>query len=160
MVEVAPVHQNFENQEVSLAAFDVAETSYITTDLVLRSKFDLTHLVRALERRKVFLLGEIQKYEGTWMATLELITIQREGRKNDPEKDISKMLKAIMQFDETELKHWNACKSRTFSLGYESGPKPFEFTSLLSPKLIRAIAEVNAGVEIVIYQRLAVETVN
>lgn len=46
---------------------------------------------------------------------------------------------------------WNSCLRKTFDAGFESGKSPDDFQSEIRPEIVRQVAELDAGIAIIIY---------
>lgn len=124
---------------------------YIITDLELRSSLDLALLADALTDQgfALYYAGPSPGQDGSWSAHFTV-----SSGVDEPDQDITMMLKAIESLDEPARSLWASCISRDFNIGYQCGVKPQAFYQQLSPVTLAGMAAVGAGIVLTLYPDL------
>ncbi len=117
---------------------------YITTDLNLESKEDLSQLAISLCRDESPHLNE-------WVNTTYNLRLGGIGHKNSTVNDIEIFCDRIESLSEDAKELWNNCESRILDIGFGSGMEPNNLTTLLPEELIRRISKLKLSIEITIY---------
>ena len=117
---------------------------YLTVDLVVKSREDLTPIVNDFGE-EVFVLHN-GKTGDFYHAYLE-ISERYEG----PNKEIGFFCSLIEALGPVERQIWDNCFSKTFDIGYECGDSNRSFSSELRPEVIERIANCGGSIEITIY---------
>lgn len=117
---------------------------YITTDLNLKSKEDLSQLALNLCRDESPHLNE-------WVNNTFELRLGGIGIDNLPAKDIELFCVRIESLTLENKKVWNNCESRILDIAFEGGDTPNNLTSLLDEQLLLRISKLKLGIEITIY---------
>lgn len=117
---------------------------YITTDLNLKSKEDLSQLAANLCHDESPHLNE-------WVNNTYELRLGGIGIENSPANDIELFCKRIESLTVETKKLWNNCESRILDIAFEGGDNPNNLTSLLPEELILRLGKLKLGIEITIY---------
>jgi hypothetical protein len=117
---------------------------YITTDLNLKSKEDLSELAKNL-------CIDENPHLNEWVNDLYELRIGGTGIDNIPSNDIELFCKKIESLTAKNIVIWNNCESRILDIAFEGGDTPNNLTSLLSEQLILRLSKLKLGIEITIY---------
>lgn len=117
---------------------------YLTVDLVLKSRDELTPIVNIFGE-EVLVLSNGKSGE-FYSAFLE-IAHSHEG----PNEDISHFCSLIESLGLAERKIWDNCFCKAFDIGYECGGSNRSFSSELRPEVVEKIARCGGSIEVTIY---------
>jgi hypothetical protein len=118
-------------------------TEFLNVDLDVESNEDLTPLVRALEKDAPPIHhGELEK--GVKRASFELA---EEPADADP--GIRSFVRILQKLPGDARGAWDRARSRTFSIGVQSGLETLELS--IAPETLRAAAELNASISFTVY---------
>jgi hypothetical protein len=120
------------------------QIKYITTDLNLISKEDLSELAKNLCKDDDPHLNE-------WVNDTYELRLGGTGVKNTPSKDIELFCSKIEELNSECSEFWKNCESRIFDIAFEGGDTPNNLTSLLNEQLILRLSKLKLGIEITIY---------
>ncbi len=120
------------------------EVSYINTDLDIESAGALSRIIEEFGE-EVFVLhhGAAKGYN---RASFEI-----SGPGECADDTIGRFCHLVEQLSEDARQLWDACVSRTFDIGYDSGDSANRHQSALRPQTIRRAADIGAGITITIY---------
>ncbi|MBI3946577.1 MAG: hypothetical protein HY321_11705 [Armatimonadetes bacterium] len=120
------------------------EPAYINTDLDLESAGDLSPILDEFGE-EVFVLfhGSARGYD---LATLEVAAMDLSA-----DGAVARFCHLVGNLSEESRGVWDACVSRTFDIGYESGESGARYRSELRPETVRQAAAVGAGILVTIY---------
>lgn len=120
------------------------EIQYLNTDLDIESKSDLSKIVEEFgEDVLVLHHGERRGYQH---ASFEIA-----GGGTDADATINSFCVLIESLPSEVREIWDACCSRVFDVGYESGGSPQNFRSEIRASTIQRVANIGAGVAITVY---------
>jgi hypothetical protein len=117
---------------------------YITTDLNLESKEDLSQLATNLCHDESPHLNE-------WVNNTYKLRLGGIGIQNSPVNDIEIFCERIESLSVENEELWNNCESRILDIAFEGGDEPNNLTSLLDEGLLLRISKLKLGIEITIY---------
>lgn len=121
-------------------------SSYLTTDLDLRSEYSISQLLRELDEDCV-VLAHLEDNDGLHSATVEVTFVAEHPT---PESEIRVLLAAIAGLSEEARREWNQCHCRVFNMGFRfEERKPTHH--LLSAELVQRIVEVGGSISITLY---------
>jgi hypothetical protein len=128
------------------AASKKFRTRYVTTDLHLESKMDLTPLAEAFDRKGLIVYHVMKWESGLWQSRF-----RTSKGYILPDKNIVRMLNAVESLNKTSRSLWEACTVRNFDIAYDCGEEPGQFIQRLSSTTIQRIAQVGAAVVLTLY---------
>jgi hypothetical protein len=129
--------ENMSNKE-----YDI---QFLNVDLELESEYDLSRLVKDLgEEIMVMHDGTIRNYH-------HLACEITSGNMSGADEIINDFCPLIEQFPPDIKSLWEACCTRIFDIGYESGSRPQSFRSELRASTLQRVANIGAGIIITIY---------
>lgn len=117
---------------------------YITTDLNLKSKEDLSELAKNLCKDENPHLNE-------WVNDFYELRLGGTGIENLPSNDIELFCTRIEALTEKNIEIWKKCESRILDIAFEGGDTPNNLTSPLDEQLIFRLSKLKLGIEITIY---------
>jgi hypothetical protein len=117
---------------------------YITTDLNLKSKEDLSQLSTNLCHDESPHLNE-------WVNKTYELRLGGIGIEKSPANDIELFCNRVEALSIENQKLWENCESRILDIAFEGGDTPNNLTSLLDEHLIYRIGKLKLGIEITIY---------
>ena len=117
---------------------------FLNVDLDIQSSQDISLMLKELGE-KIFILHHEQQ-ENYYFARLE-INIDAPNA----DETINYFCDLIENLSEDSQNIWDACFSKVFDIGYESGNQPNYFTSKINPVTVKRIANIDAGLNITIY---------
>lgn len=122
----------------------MAKAKFLNVDLHLHTRSYIPKLIAALGRGVFVLHGE------SYRTTFEVAT-GRGGLSID--QTIAAFYTAYRGLDAENLRRWNNCKSRIFSIGIECGTRPEQHQAnfSLSAKSIARILEMRGVVDLTLY---------
>lgn len=121
------------------------KTRFANVDLDIHSQIDLQPLVDALGKRIIELyVGRVRR---TYEAHLELAS----GRNQTPTSIIIGLCKLIEALPPAKRKLWDSAKKKSFDIGISAPTRGTHFWGAVSPRAVRAAAEVGAQIAITVY---------
>ena len=123
-----------------------APAQFLNLDLVLKSKSDLTTIIKYFDE-KAFVLSH-EEYNGQWTLVMELAD---EELARNPSEYTQRFLAIISAFPDAIRDVWKACTSRTFAYGFDGGSNSPALESTISADLLVQIARVSADIGITVY---------
>ena len=127
------------------------ETRFITVDLDLVARHDLSALVEALSPRMHVLFNA--RVGRRFHATLELggaAAISGTRIASSPDMIITRMVQLIAKLPRARRAEWNAATERAFNLGFESGRTRLA-PVVLKPSTVRVVAGVGGSIVVTLY---------
>ena len=121
--------------------------TFLNTDLILKARFDLRPLVKALTNNGLVVLGDVTVKGGVWRSALE-----SNLARPTPERATARILTAIESLDDAQCVSWQGCLSRCLDFGYECCDESVESTSAISNRLLLRITSVGATMAVTIYR--------
>jgi hypothetical protein len=125
-----------------------APPEFRNLDVILKSNTNLDALVEHLDERVIVISH--QEYERQFLLVLELAE-QTAEQIHDAQSCTQEFLAIIDALPDTAMNLWNACTSRTFSYGFDSGADYPALDTTISADLLRQIARIDADIEITVY---------
>ena len=123
-----------------------APAQFLNLDLVLKSKSNLTTIIKYFDE-KAFVLSH-EEYNGQWTLVMELAD---EELARNPSEYTQRFLAIISAFPDAIRDVWKACTSRTFAYGFDGGSNSPALESTISVDLLVQIARVSADIGITVY---------
>jgi aspartyl/asparaginyl-tRNA synthetase len=122
------------------------QTEYITVDLEIRSNDKFEDLINAIDKLNEY--AELyQDDKKTWSTN---VSWSSKGSPNKAIKNIYKFYKSL----KGKPKHqWINAFHVVLNIGYDTSSKHWAFMDHLSPKAIKMIAKMNAGLSITLYPK-------
>lgn len=121
-------------------------TTYLNTDLILRSSAEPTDLVKALDRSPTMLIFSGQPLGSPWTTVFET-----ESQEADPKHTIEKLLKTVRRLPKRLRPAWDACERRTLDIGFQSGDSQFCSEDVIPHYLVALAADLGLEFQITIY---------
>ena len=117
---------------------------YITSDLELRSRGDISDLVNELSRDLLVLFHgrEGNKYLATFHVTMPDET---------PDKIANQYCKVIEGLPRKHRPAWKKCLSRNLDMGFDSGHGNRMATALVKSKTIKRLAKLEINIAVSVY---------
>lgn len=132
-------------EQVAMTQSVLDKTKFLNVDLDISSKFDVQPLVTAMGKRVS--LSFVGRVERMYYAHMDLAI----GNPKSPESAILEYCRLIHALPAVAKKDWDAVKTRRFDIGIEApGPQNYYWFAL-SPKALKAAADVNAQIAFTIY---------
>ena len=119
---------------------------YENTDLDLVSTGDVNALAEAFKAGGVRPLHVTLGCEGRWYSILET-----SEQFLEPEPNIAAMLAVVESLNGPLRLAWEACTLREFNIGYTCGRVPWAYNEVLSPEIVRRVAEAGASLRVTLY---------
>ncbi|MFM2313768.1 MAG: hypothetical protein RLZZ04_3044 [Cyanobacteriota bacterium] len=119
---------------------------YLNTDLDLAAAVDLRSLAATFESQGIVPLHVAPIEDDGWRAIFET-----NKSYPDPESNIAAILSVIEQFEQPELRIWQALTLCEFNIGYDSGSEPWAFNQGLSHELLQRITKAGASLRFTLY---------
>ncbi len=120
------------------------DTRYLTVDLLIKSREDLTPIVTDFGEDVIVLTND--KVGDFYFAYFEIA-----GSHAGPNEDIDFFCTLIEGLSEENRKIWENSFFRIFDMGYEAGTSNNSYSSDLRESVLKRIAEAKASVRITIY---------
>ncbi len=117
---------------------------YITTDLNLKSKEDLSELANDLCANNSPNLNE-------WVNGIYELRLGSTEIDKQPFKDIEFFCRGIEALPKRVQEAWANCDSRILDIAFEGGDTPNNLTSLIDENVILRLSKLKLGIEITIY---------
>ena len=117
---------------------------YITTDLNLKSKEDLSVLAKGLCKDDAPNLNE-------WVNGTYELRLGSTGIDKKPSQDIELFCNRVEALPKRAKEVWANCESRILDIAFEGGDTPNNLTSLIDEKQILRLSKLKLGIEITIY---------
>ena len=123
------------------------EVRYLNTDLEIESKGELSKIVEEFAESVLVLHhGEVRGYQH---ASFEIA-----GGSVDADGTINSFCLLLESLPNEVREVWDACCSRVFDVGYQSGASPQTFRSEIRASTIQRVANTGASVVITIYPEI------
>ncbi|MEM6332686.1 MAG: hypothetical protein AAF823_05040 [Planctomycetota bacterium] len=122
----------------------MAEITYISVDLEIESRSDLTPLLDELSDEITVMYRGDGPRGG-------VASFQLPVDAEDPETDLSRLCSLIENLTEDSRRLWDEAMSRTFDLGYLSGTTPRNLRTLVQASTMERIAHLGGTFAITIY---------
>jgi hypothetical protein len=119
---------------------------FLNVDLDLESKTSLAPIIAEFGEEVVVL-------HQTTSRDLHTASFEHAGSgcSGDAENIISQLCLLVEQLPPDARQIWEACCTRIFDIGYESGDNPSSFRSILHPETIKRMAGLGAAIMVTIY---------
>ena len=124
---------------------DFMNIHYLNTDLEIDSKRDISRIVEDFGDDVIVLYhGEMRGHQH---ASLETAS----GMSAGADETINAFCTLVESFPEEVREIWEACFSKVFDIGYESGSSPQNFRTEIRAATIQRVAAIGASIVITIY---------
>jgi hypothetical protein len=125
--------------------------SYITTDLDLRARFDLSVLNAEFET--VGLLPKpVGKRHGLWCAGYSCPAYHGETSTQSPAETLKLLLQIVEGLTSEGRDLWDNCVTRRFDMGFMCSDERFASNWQINPALLQRVAAVKGDLVITIYR--------
>ncbi len=121
------------------------ETHYITVDLEIKSKDDLSPLVDSFGEDVILIYNG--KWEDHYLAAFESIG------NYDVNGNINYFLHLIDKLEGIAKELWSMSSYKIFDIGFQCGCSPFSYQLMIDPSTTESLAQHGATVGITIYSK-------
>ncbi|MCX5842253.1 MAG: hypothetical protein NT022_00625 [Deltaproteobacteria bacterium] len=122
-----------------------SEIRYLNTDLIIESPNDLSPIAESFGEEVIVL------YNGAWGKVNRAIFEVEISLHASANETIETFCALIEGLKEKERAIWDACFSKIFDIGFESGLTTQSFSSQINQDTIKRLAAIGASIEITIY---------
>jgi hypothetical protein len=122
------------------------ETRYITVDLVVRGNGETNMLASALEAKGYVVVRQDCDDGNKWHLNVSCPYVV-----DEPDTCILRCCADLESLTEGAKEEWRQANFREFSIGYETGERPFCFENHIGADTLGRAARLGAGIGIVLY---------